>query len=113
MKTIFAFALLLFVLPGFAQTKTPERDRSLKLFTLNFHGKKPPVATTAPDTIAAMITVTHKIRYNKTVKFPGYITRNGKRRIIYDECWNRMPDTWALQEWQVLERPVGAIQDNP
>ncbi|GAO43776.1 hypothetical protein [Flavihumibacter petaseus] len=101
MKSVTLFLLLLAGCQVQAQNKPATVDgetNHVRVFAWKFWNGNDRNVATIPDTSRAMITVSHKIRYNKTFRFPGYIVHNGGRRTIFDECWHKLPETWAVKK---------------
>ncbi len=86
-----------------AQEKPASHIEGLSLFTLQINNK---LRTFQKDTIAAEITVVHKIGNNHPAQtFIGWVVQTGKGKRFFSESWDPMPAYLAVQGVKELPPP--------
>lgn len=86
-----------------AQDKPASPGEGLRLFTLQINNKP---RSFQKDTIAAEITVVHKIGNNHPAQtFIGWVVQTGKGKRFFSESWDPMPAYLAVQRVKELPPP--------
>lgn len=94
--------ILLLLLPMFTMAQKPNQPRQgLRLFSLAFHHRQRPAIA---DTMAARITVTHKIHSSKpSQSFNGWVILTGNRKRYYCEGWEPLPAYLIVQKVKAIQ----------